>query len=143
MTVIVSRRGILRCLGGLIAAPAVVKADALMRIVAQPVATLTYEVIPDAIGYNVYGRSPAMEVLPDIIEYLAHLKAKIIAEMICPPQIIDEFGNAKNLWTPDDLQRRFTLVYAPANRAAAADPGLDPVASTAADLPRRLSRPAS
>lgn len=33
---ILSRRGILRCLTGIIAAPAVVKADALMRVVGVP-----------------------------------------------------------------------------------------------------------
>ena len=41
MTILLSRRGVLRCLTGIIAAPAVVKADALMRIVAPKV------VIPD------------------------------------------------------------------------------------------------
>jgi hypothetical protein len=41
VTILLSRRGVLRCLTGIIAAPAVVKADALMRIVAPKV------VIPD------------------------------------------------------------------------------------------------
>ena len=36
MTVLLSRRGVLRCLTGLIAAPAIVRADALMRIVSVP-----------------------------------------------------------------------------------------------------------
>ena len=34
MTILLSRRGVLRCLTGIIAAPAVVRADALMRVVA-------------------------------------------------------------------------------------------------------------
>ncbi len=37
MTVLLSRRGVLRCLTGIIAAPAVVKADALMRVVAPKI----------------------------------------------------------------------------------------------------------
>ena len=36
MSVLLSRRGILRCLTGIIAAPAIVKADALMKVVAVP-----------------------------------------------------------------------------------------------------------
>jgi hypothetical protein len=39
MTSLHSRRGILRCLTGLIAAPAIVRADALMRVVAPRTAT--------------------------------------------------------------------------------------------------------
>ena len=37
MTVMLSRRGVLRCLTGIIAAPAIVKASRLMKIVAPPV----------------------------------------------------------------------------------------------------------
>jgi NCAIR mutase (PurE)-related protein len=51
---ILSRRGVLRCLTGLIAAPAIVRADALMRVVAPRLGEIGNPVIglPPPPGYE-------------------------------------------------------------------------------------------
>ena len=136
MTVTVSRRGILRCLGGLIAAPAVVKADALMRIVAPKGLTFRGVTVAfDEVQFETYtSHFYCMNQLPPANwRYVARIS-----------NISEELSQHM----ARDILRALPFKPAgaacdPANRAAAADPGLDPVASTAADLPRRLSRPAS
>ena len=52
MTLILPRRQFLKTLSGIIAAPAIVRADNLMKVVAP--------------ALHVYGRSPAMDAFPDM-----------------------------------------------------------------------------
>ena len=57
------RRRFLQVLTGIIAAPAVIKAEGLMKVAAAPDRVLYREIYLDA-----YGRSPGMDALPDILQ---------------------------------------------------------------------------
>jgi hypothetical protein len=85
------RRRFLQCLTGIIAAPAVVKADSLMRVFTPkfdpldivgflqdakpPCNTLTWSAVPDATSYNIY-RSEWGPIVPENWRYLMNV-AKI------------------------------------------------------------------
>lgn len=63
MTLILPRRRFLAGLVGLVAAPAVVKASSLMKIV---VPRPSFAVVDFS---DVYGRSPMMDALPDMVRW--------------------------------------------------------------------------
>jgi hypothetical protein len=84
---ILSRRGVLRCLTGLIAAPAIVRADSLMRVVTQPsLRTLTEREWFDAVVKQIcdemaeqwlYGNPDQPDYFPGLANYIRLERADV------------------------------------------------------------------
>lgn len=92
-----NRRGFLRGLGSLIAAPAIVQASSLMPVrgIIMPTELLT-----------VYGASPAMIALPD----LRQLQMMLVERIINPVRVLHDDGTFETLSTAAEQEALHRLV---------------------------------
>ena len=102
MTTLLSRRGVLRCLTGLIAAPAVIRADALMRVIAP--------VPPQLVAYDSFGN--------EYEKYVGHFR------LINPPLVCKDWRYVAKIaniepgavsYVPQDM---FSMLASPAEHRA-------------------------
>lgn len=78
-----SRRNLLGGILTAIAVPAIIRTPGLlMAVKAVPTAdntlTVTWNEVPGATGYHIYGRSPAMDALPDIRELQVRMRDLLV-----------------------------------------------------------------